>query len=94
MATITEEPITTPEGESRDLGFGSVVARERKRLLNRDGSFNTKRVRLKFWESHSLYHTLLTMSWWHFFFIVVLFYLASNLIFALLYYACGPDALV
>ena len=93
MANGNDEPITTPEGESRDLGFGSVVARERRRLLNRDGTFNTRRVRLKFWESHSLYHTLLTMSWTKFFLLVISFYFAANAFFALLYFLAGPGAI-
>ena len=33
-----------PRDPNRDLGFGAVVAREsRRRLLNRDGSFNVVR---------------------------------------------------
>ena len=83
MATRSDESVATPEGESRDLGFGSVVARERKRLLNRDGSFNVQRVGLGFWESYSLYHTLLTMSWTGFFTLIVLLYVATNALFAL-----------
>ena len=93
MAVLTDEPVTTPEGESRDLGFGSVVARERKRLLNRDGSFNVRRSGLGFWQSSSLYHTLLTMSWRRFLTLIVLAYVAVNSLFALAYTMCGPGAL-
>ena len=78
----------------RDLGFGSVVAREsRRRLLNRDGSFNVARTGLSWWASLNLYHWLLTISWLKFLSIVSLAYLALNLLFAGAYMLCGPDAL-
>jgi inward rectifier potassium channel len=80
--------------ENRDLGFGSVVAREcRRRLLNRDGSFNVARRGLSLWSSLSLYHALLAMSWWKFFGLTVLFYFGANLLFAAAYLLCGPGAL-
>jgi hypothetical protein len=72
------------EDEKRDLGFGSVVTREsRRRLLNRDGSFNVERTGLSFWSTLSPYHSLLTMSWWKFHMLVASFYLTANTIFAL-----------
>jgi len=77
-----------------DLGFGSVVAREsRKRLLNRNGTFNVKREGLGFLESLSAYHHLLTISWRQFLAYIVAAYLLANVIFALLYMACGPHTL-
>lgn len=93
MADSSNEPVTTPEGDSRDLGFGAIVARERKRLLNRDGSFNVRRAGLGFWESHSLYHTLLTISWTRFFLLVIATYVMVNGAFAAAYFLCGPAAL-
>lgn len=93
MAELTSEPVTTPEGDSRDLGFGSVVAGERKRLLNRDGSFNVRRAGLGFWGSHSLYHTFLTISWTRFFALVIATYVLVNTVFAVAFFLCGPNAL-
>jgi len=82
------------EEELHDLGFGSVVAREsRRRLLNRDGSFNVARRGLGFWSSLSLYHTLLTTSWTRFFGMVAFSYVATNALFAAAYLMCGPGAL-
>ncbi len=52
-------PPPPPEDPNRDLGFGAVVAREsRKRLLNKDGSFNVVREGLSFFRSLSPYHYL------------------------------------
>lgn len=82
------------EARDRDLGFGSVVSREsRQRLLNRDGSFNVIRSGLGWIESLSPYHQLLTTSWLGFLGLVGALYLVLNLIFAVAYVACGPDAL-
>jgi|SRR6185436_2589951 len=82
------------EDPNRDLGFGSVVAREsRRRLLNRDGSFNVVREGLSPLTSLSLYHYLLITTWPRFLGLLVVFYLLTNSLFALGYMACGPDAL-
>jgi inward rectifier potassium channel len=77
-----------------DLGFGSVVSREsRKRLLNRDGTFNVRREGLGFLESLSAYHYFLTISWRLFLTYVAAVYVVTNALFALGYMACGPRAL-
>jgi inward rectifier potassium channel len=82
------------EGE-RDLGFGSVVARQsRQRFLNPDGSFNVARTGLPFLTSLNLYHSVLTMSWPVFLLVVLLLYFASNVVFGSLYAVIGTDALV
>jgi inward rectifier potassium channel len=79
---------------NRDLGFGSVVSQQsRKRLLNRDGSFNVVREGLSPITSLSLYHALLTITWPRFLGLIILFYLGINGGFAAAYLACGPGAL-
>lgn len=83
-----------PEDMNRDLGFGSVVASEsRQRLLNRNGSFNVGRTGLSWIQSHSLYQSLLTISWTRFLLLGSLLYLTANLLFAFIYLLCGADAL-
>ena len=87
-------PVKPPRDAEADLGFGSVVAREsRRRLLNRDGSFNVRRHGLSFWESLSAYHYLLTISWPKFFGVVVAAYLLANALFAVVYRLSGEAAL-
>jgi len=77
-----------------DLGFGSIVAREsRKRLLNRDGTFNVRREGLSIWESVPLYHVLLTLSWPRFLALLVAGFLGANALFAGAYLLCGRNAL-
>ncbi len=87
-------PDFQPVEEPKDLGFGSVVGgANEKRLLNRDGTFNSRRLGLPFLSSLSLYHNLLTISWPKFFGLIVTGYLGTNTIFALVYLACGPGSL-
>src|SRR5436190_1183574 len=80
--------------EPKDLGFGSVVGGiNEARLLNRDGTFNSRRHGLPLLSSLSLYHYFLTITWLQFFALVVGAYLAANTTFALAYMACGPNSL-
>jgi inward rectifier potassium channel len=95
VAVIESKPRqTSPSSDddpNRDLGFGAVVARDsRKRLLNRDGSFNVVREGLSFLQSLSPYQFLLTTSWPRFLGLIIVFYLATNAGFAVAFVACGP----
>ena len=96
-AEVTAEPLPPAlvvEEESKDLGFGSVVAeRSRQRFVNRDGSFNAQRTGLPFWSSLSPYHLLLTVSWGKFLSLMTLWFVLLNAAFALAYLACGAGAL-
>ena len=90
-----EETTSATSAPPEDLGFGSVVAREsRRRFLNRDGTFNVRREGLRFWESLSVYHYLLTISWTKFLGYIIAGYVVVNAIFAEIYVLCGPGALV
>jgi inward rectifier potassium channel len=86
--------VPSAQDPNLDLGFGAVVAREsRQRLLNRDGTFNVRREGLRYWESLSAYHYLLTISWPKFLSYVALVYVATNAIFAFFYVLAGAHAL-
>jgi len=86
-------PVPTDD-PNLDLGFGSVVAREsRKRLLNRDGTFNVRREGLPFLEALSAYHYFLTISWPKFLGYVAATYVILNALFAFAFVACGAGAL-
>ena len=95
--TLSETPVPSPPVLSvneRDLGFGAVVANEsRKRLLNRDGTFNVRRTGLGLLASVSPYHTLLTMSWPAFLAVLTAAYVLANAFFGVLFLWCGPAAL-
>ncbi len=88
-------PVTIEEKEDRDLGFGSVVAREsRQRLLNPDGSFNVGRSGMSQLTTINLYHWLLFMSWSRFLGLILLLYFLSNIFFGLLYAIIGDGSIV
>ncbi len=80
--------------EPKDLGFGSVVggANER-RLIERDGSFTARREGFPALSYLNGYHAALTMTWPRFLGLFALSYIGLNAVFALLFLACGPDAL-
>jgi inward rectifier potassium channel len=89
MATLETRPHN--DDPNRDLGFGAVVAREsRKRLLNRDGSFNVERSGLGFFQTLSPYQYFLTTTWPRFLGLIICFYLFTNVFFGLAYFAAGP----
>ena len=88
-------PGAMPRVEDKgDLGFGAVAATDSgKRLLNKDGTFNVRRVGLGWLESQSPYHSALAMTWPSFLATVVVTYLLLNVFFAAAFSLCGADAL-
>ena len=71
-----------------DLGFGKFVSSEsRRRLLNRDGTFNVRRTGLGFFERVSVYHSLLEISWPRFLGLAAIWYILANAAFAAVYFA-------
>jgi len=93
-STLSTAPSPESKEEFKDLGFGTEVARgTRRRLLNRDGSFNVIREGLNPLSSLGLYHWLLRISWARFLAFVTGTYVAINGLFAIAYLLCGPDAL-
>ena len=77
-----------------EVGIGGEQVRAaRIRLLNRDGSFNVERTGSSVFSSRGLYHYFMNMPGLLFFGCIVSAYLAVNLLFASLYFLCGPEAL-
>lgn len=92
MSEATQNSSTA--NDYRDLGFGTVVGgANEKRLLNRDGTFNPRRIGMSFFAGLNAYHFLLTISWRRFIATVISGYLGINFLFALAYLACGPQAI-
>lgn len=72
--------------QDSDLGLGTVAPSQiRRRILEKNGSFNVVRHGLNFWSSASLYHHLLNMTWPAFLGCAALAYLGLNLLFATIY---------
>ena len=78
------------EEEINNLGLSNKdIARQR--LLNKDGSFNSRRTGLPFWETFNFYHYMVGVSWKKFSLIIFAGYVALNFIFAIIYYLLGLD---
>lgn len=89
----TKAKVGSNGDEFRDLGLGTKVSNQPERMINRDGSFNVERRGLPFFQSLSVYHTLIRISWLQFNILLVLSFLVVNLLFAIVYVVIGPDHL-
>ena len=81
------------EEQRRDLGFGTRITNASGRLVNRDGSFNVKRVNGSFWAWADPFYRLTIMSWPKFFGLIFLVYIVLNCLFSLLYIIIGMQHL-
>jgi inward rectifier potassium channel len=87
----TQSPEIQP---AQDLGLGGKLAdRSQSRLLNPDGTFNVKRNDRHPFHPINLYHTFLFMPLVQLLGLTLGIYLLANLVFAGLYYLCGPGAI-
>ncbi len=77
--------------EITDLGLSNKIIDKTHRIINRDGSFNIKRSGLPFFESFSVYHWLISMSWTKFCILILAAYLVVNVFFAVLYFIGGDS---
>src|SRR5262249_43822743 len=81
--------------QDRDLGLSGRISQSRQeRIMLPDGTMNVVRLGQNFWESWNLYQHLLTVTWGRFFVLVLIAYAAVNLLFASLFMAAGPDAIL
>ena len=79
---------------NQDFGLGGKLSeRSRVRLLNRDGTFNIRRNQLSPFHPYNAYHTLLSLPVPRLLTLMAASYLATNLLFASLYWLAGADAL-
>ena len=80
--------------EFRDLGLGTKVSNQTQRMINRDGSFNVERRGLSFFQSLSVYHTLIRTSWTNFNVLLVGSFVTLNGFFTMLYLLIGFEHLL
>jgi inward rectifier potassium channel len=79
---------------NQDLGLGGKLSeRSHARLLNRDGSFNVRRNSLGPLHPYNVYHTLVSLPVPSVVLLMAAGYVATNLLFATLYWLAGPDAI-
>lgn len=79
---------------NQDLGLGGKMSdRSRARLLRQDGTFNVRRNSFSPFHPFNAYHTLLSLSAPRLVALMAGGYVATNVVFAVLYWMAGPDAL-
>ena len=76
-----------------DLGLGSKASAGTQRSLNKDGSFNIKKINVPFSERVNFFHSLVSMSWTKFFILIFTAFLLVNLLFAQVYMMIGLEHL-
>lgn len=89
---MQRKPYEKAANETINSGFGAKSAQSSNRIFDSKGKATVRKKGLSFVESHSLYHTLVDLSWRKFYFIISISYLIINLIFACIYYFLGRDA--
>ncbi|WP_052444707.1 ion channel [Flammeovirga sp. OC4] len=74
----------------QDPGVGVQYEHETKRIINPDGSFNVKRIGTANFVRDA-YHWLITINWLPFITVIGSVIVATNVIYAFLYMACGVE---
>ncbi|MEL7530995.1 MAG: ion channel, partial [Bacteroidota bacterium] len=78
--------------KDNDLGFGRSISRDNARLINKDGSFNVRKINVGL-RAINPYLFLVSMPWWKFNLLTIGSYAALNVVFALVYVAIGVEHL-
>jgi inward rectifier potassium channel len=81
------------ESINQDTGFGDNASQMGGRMVNRDGTFNIKRLGISLRDRVSSYHSMLTMPRWRFLLVIFVAYFLINCFFTLLYWLAGPTGL-
>lgn len=75
-----------------DPGIGARFKRGTKRIINKDGSFNVDKRGARFKISDA-YLFFINLTWFQFIGMLVAGYVVINIVFALIYYGLGTEAL-
>jgi inward rectifier potassium channel len=74
---------------NRDTGFSDVGNINGGRFINRDGTFNLRKVGWPFLQRYSAYNRMITMPPWQFIVTIVASFISANLLFTLIYLGIG-----
>ena len=76
--------------QAKDPGLGQRLDQSFSRSINKDGSFNVKRVGFGY-SFKNTYQTLIKISWIKFLCLILLFIMTLNLLFTCIYFLIGID---
>ena len=72
-----------------DTGFGTTGNINGGRFINRDGSYNLRKVGWPIWRRYSIYNRLISMPVWKFIMVILVFYVAINFVYTIAYWWIG-----
>ena len=75
--------------KAKELGFGTLAAKNGQRFMNADGTANVERRGGPWMSVSDLFHKLTTMKWRKFASIILVAYVLANLLFASIFYKIG-----
>jgi inward rectifier potassium channel len=76
--------------QNNDTGFSTTGIINGSRFINRDGTYNLRKIGWPFWERFSIFYTMISLPLWQFISIIVIFFFAINLVYTSLYFLIGP----
>ncbi|HEY2720852.1 MAG TPA: ion channel [Chitinophagaceae bacterium] len=76
-------------GLNNDTGFGTTGNLNGGRFINRDGTFNLRKVGWPIWRRYSIYYRLISLPLWKFISIIFIFYFSVNILYTLIYLSIG-----
>jgi inward rectifier potassium channel len=79
--------------QNPDTGFSTTGNINGGRFINRDGTFNLRKIGWPFWQRYSIYYRMITIPLWQFISLIFIFYIGINLLFTLIYISIGADEL-
>jgi len=79
--------------DNKDFGLDTKSVSKEYRSLNKDGSFNVRKLNLPFSAKLNFFHSLVSMPWLKFIGIILLAYFIINIVFATLYIMVGIENL-
>lgn len=75
--------------KAKELGFGTLAAKNGQRFMNADGTANVERRGGPWMSVSDLFHKLTTMKWRKFVTFILVAYILANIVFASFYYVIG-----
>lgn len=75
---------------NNDTGFSTTGNINGGRFINRDGTFNLRKVGWPIWRRYSIYYRLISLPLWKFIGIIFLFFIGINILYTVIYLWIGP----
>src|SRR3982074_3465619 len=78
---------------NNDTGFSNTGNINGGRFINRNGTFNLRKIGWPFWDRFSIYHAMISLPLWQFIAVIYIFFACINLLYAGIYVWIGVNQL-